>query len=102
MQQQPPASNAHAAEIVVANRQGLHARPVTEFVQLAHRFQSDVKVTKDGTTVDGKSVMSMLTLGAARGATLRIEANGPDAVDVVGQLAELIRKLPEKEDRDDD
>lgn len=75
---------------MVTNKHGLHARPVTQFVQLANQFDAKVEVSHGELTVDGKSVMSMLRLGAGRGTMLRIRANGRDAAQVVKRLTELI------------
>ncbi len=82
--------SVYEAKVKVASAQGLHARPATQFVQLANRFESKVEVTKDGVTVDGKSVATMLTLAAERGVTLSIRADGPDAAEAVHELVRLV------------
>ena len=74
----------------VASSHGMHARPATQFVQLANQYESKIEVTKDTVTVDGKSVAAMLTLAAECGVTLGIRADGPDAADAVRDLAELV------------
>jgi len=79
-------------EIVVSNSLGLHARPAMQFVDLANQFKSAVTVHKGGeepASVDGKSVMQMITLAAGEGTPLRIEAEGEDAETAVEKLAEL-------------
>lgn len=79
---------------IVPNPQGLHARPVMRFVDLASRFQSEIKVTnvtRNGETVDGKSAMHMMLLEATKGCTLRIVARGTDAEAAVTALAQLVR-----------
>lgn len=79
---------------IVPNPQGLHARPVMRFVDLASRFQSQIavtNVTRKGDTVDGKSAMHMMLLEATKGCTLRIVARGADAEAAVAALAELVR-----------
>jgi phosphocarrier protein HPr len=79
-------------EIVVSNTLGLHARPAMQFVDLANQFKSAVTVHKSGeepASVDGKSVMQMITLAAGEGTPLRIEADGEDAETAVEKLAEL-------------
>ena len=79
-------------EIVVSNTLGLHARPAMQFVDLANQFKSAVTVHKGGeepASVDGKSVMQMITLAAGEGTPLRIEADGEDAETAVEKLAEL-------------
>ena len=68
----------------------MHARAAVKFVQLASHFRSDVRVIKDGVSVNGKSIMGLLTLVAALGYSIVIEAEGPDAEDAVGALAALV------------
>lgn len=68
----------------------MHARAAVKFVQLAAHFKSDVRVIKDGTAVNGKSIMGLLTLVAALGVELAVEAEGPDAQEAVAALIELI------------
>lgn len=80
-------------EATVGNREGLHARPVMRFVDLASKYQSHVSVTnvsRSGETVDGKSAMQMMLLEATQGSTLRIEAIGEDACVAVQALAALV------------
>lgn len=74
----------------VVNEHGLHARPATEFVQLANTFDAEVQVAKSDLPVDGKSIASMLTLNAPYGTELRIRARGADAHRAVRQLAGLV------------
>jgi phosphocarrier protein len=76
--------------VVVANPQGLHARPADLFVKLASQYQSTIEVIKDGERVDGKSILAILTLAAVQGTQLRIEATGPDAEAALEALAELV------------
>ena len=78
--------------VVVANPQGLHARPADMFVKLAMQFQSTIEVIKDRERVDGKSILSILTLAAGQGEELQIEAKGPDAEEAVRALEEQISK----------
>ena len=82
--------------ISVVHRQGLHARPAALFVQLAKQFQSAVTVKKGRKIVDGKSIMGLLTLAAGPGSRISIIVDGPDAVDGLEQLVQLVtRPLPE-------
>ncbi len=84
---------ALSREVTIVNPLGLHARPAMQFVDLANQFDATISVHKDGpeaTTVDGKSVMQMITLEATQGTTLRIEAEGDDAEQAIEQLAKLI------------
>jgi phosphocarrier protein HPr len=68
----------------------MHARAAVKFVQLAAHFKSEIRVMKDGASVNGKSIMGLLTLVAALGFTIVIEAEGPDAQDAVTALAALV------------
>ena len=82
-----------AREVTVGNTEGLHARPVMRFIDVASRFQSQVtvmNVSRRGEKVDGKSAMQMMLLEATQGSLLRIEASGPDAAAAVAALAALI------------
>ena len=78
-------------EITLTNIHGLHARPATQFVQLANKYEAKIEVIKNDLVVDGKSVTSMLTLGAEKGMTLRIRAEGHDADEAVNELVRLIK-----------
>ncbi len=82
----------HEATVEIVNRAGMHARPAAEFVKLAGRYQSAVKVEKDGLEVDGKSIMGVLMLAAERGSHLTIRADGADAADAVEALSDLVRR----------
>jgi phosphocarrier protein len=77
-------------EVVVPNRLGLHARAAAKFVQMATRFHSRILVRRDSRTMDGKSIMGVLLLAAARGTTIAISADGPDESDAVGALVQLV------------
>lgn len=76
--------------VVVTNPQGLHARPADLFVKTASRFVSKVELIKGQERVDGKSILSLLTLAAVEGTRLSIEAVGPDAQQALDALAELV------------
>jgi phosphocarrier protein HPr len=76
----------------IKNRLGLHARAAMLLVQTVHRFSADVKFSKDGLVVDGRSIIGVLTLGAGRGSKVRVEASGKDAKELVRAVEELIEK----------
>ncbi len=78
-------------ETQVANRLGLHARAAARFVQLANRFESRISVSKEGSRVDGKSILGLLTLAARQGTLLRLKAEGSDAGEALAQLDALVR-----------
>jgi phosphocarrier protein HPr len=76
--------------VTVVNQLGLHARAAARFVHLATRFDSQVRVGRDSKIMDGKSIMGILLLAAARGTSLTISADGPDEEAAVTALAELV------------
>ena len=69
---------------------GLHARPATFLIQKANEFKSSIWVEKDERRVNAKSLLGILSLGVAQGATIRIIADGTDEVEAVNTLCELI------------
>lgn len=73
----------------VINPLGLHARAAARFVHLAAQFSSRIRVTRAGQTVDGKSILGLLLLAAARGTVLDIQADGEDAEAAVAALVDL-------------
>jgi len=77
-------------EIIIDNRNGLHARPAALFVKTANRFQSEIWVEKEEERVNGKSIMGLMMLAAAKGSSLRLIAEGEDAVELVEALEVLI------------
>jgi phosphocarrier protein HPr len=76
--------------VIVVNPLGMHARAAARFVHLATRFESRVRVSRQGREMDGKSIMGILLLAAARGCTLTISADGRDELDAVIALAALV------------
>lgn len=76
--------------VKIQNRAGLHARPAAEFVKLAGRFEAEVRVSKKGLEVDGKSIMGVLMLAAERGSSITIQADGSDADEAVSALTDLV------------
>jgi phosphocarrier protein len=76
--------------VTVVNHLGMHARAAARFVHLAARFQAQVRVARDSREMDGKSIMGLLLLAAARGSTLVISADGADEGEAVEALATLV------------
>ena len=76
----------------VVNRAGMHARPAAELVKLAGRFDSDIRLEKEGLEVNGKSIMGVLMLAAEQGSQIRIVARGNDAERAVTALSELVAR----------
>jgi phosphocarrier protein len=76
--------------VTVSNQLGLHARAAAKFVHLATRYSSHIRVGREGKVMDGKSIMGILLLAAARGTTLTISADGPDETDALDALCGLV------------
>jgi phosphocarrier protein len=80
-----------SVRLSIVNELGLHARAAAKFVQVASGFDSDVWITKGNSRVNGKSIMGILTLAAARGEEVYVEADGSDENDAVAALTKLVK-----------
>jgi phosphocarrier protein HPr len=81
-------------KVRITNPQGFHMRPMRAFVELAMKFRSEISVQRDeAEPLDGKSMMSLMLLVAEPGTELTVEAEGPDALDAVAALADLLANL---------
>ena len=76
--------------MVVNNQLGLHARAAAKFVHTATRYESQIRVGKENRIMDGKSIMGILLLAAARGTTITISADGPDEAAALDALCRLV------------
>jgi len=76
--------------ITIKNKLGLHARAAVKFVNTANRFVADVHILKDGSDIDGKSILGILTLAATQGSEIVLRIEGPDEAAAWAALAELI------------
>ena len=76
--------------VEIVNRRGLHARASAKFVKLAATFEAEVRVSKDGQTVDARSIMGLMMLAAGIGSSIDIEAEGPQAEEAVDALSALV------------
>jgi phosphocarrier protein HPr len=74
----------------IQNKLGLHARAAALFVQTVNKFSSQVTVTSDGQSTDGRSIMGMLTLGATQGSKILVEVNGEDAEKALRAIEKLL------------
>ena len=84
--------------IVIKNKLGLHARAAVKFVNTANRFSAEVKIEKDGSEIDGKSILGILTLAATQGTEIILRAEGVDEEAALKALVGLIdKKFDEKE-----
>lgn len=88
----PPASDAAvlSRDVVITNKRGLHARAAARFVTVAEKFGACVDVVRDGQTVPARSIMGLMMLGAGRGATIQLRAEGWDAKEALDALAALV------------
>lgn len=77
-------------KLIVKNKQGLHARPAALFVQIANKFDARITVMRDDEKVNGKSIMGILMLGAEKGSSIVIEAEGDDARLAVAELERIV------------
>ncbi|SIQ59540.1 phosphocarrier protein [Alkalispirochaeta americana] len=76
-------------DVVVRNRAGIHARPAAMIVQAAARFSSHIEFATEHETINAKSIMGIITLGAGYQAMIRIKADGDDEEEAVEQLVQL-------------
>jgi phosphocarrier protein len=84
-------------EFEILNRLGLHARAAAQFVHLANRFASEIRILKDGVEVNGKSIMGVLMLAAPKESRILVRASGTDAEAALSAIGELIgRKFGEE------
>lgn len=77
-------------ELVIQNARGLHARASAKFVKCAEQFNADIRVSREGQTVPATSIMGLLMLAAQPGATIVVEAAGPEAQAALDALAHLV------------
>ena len=76
--------------IEIKNKLGLHARAAALLVQTVNKFSAQVSLTKDGQTIDARSIMGVLTLAAAQGSKIQVEATGEDAERTVKAIERLV------------
>ena len=79
-------------DVQIVNRLGLHARAAARLVHAANRYKSRITVSRGDSRVDGKSILGLLTLAAAKGTRLRLAAQGDDEREALDELARLIRE----------
>ena len=84
--------------IKIINRLGLHARAAAKFVKLANRFESSVKIEKDGVSIDGKSILGILTLAAVQGSMITLRTSGKDENPAMKAWVALIENKFDEEE----
>ena len=77
-------------KLEIQNKLGLHARAAALFVQTVNKYSSQVTVSNDGQTADGRSIMGMLTLGAPQGSKIQVEVTGEDADKALRAIEKLL------------
>jgi len=78
-------------EFVIANRLGIHARVAAQIVRVATQFESEILISKCGVTINGKSILDLMTLICPYGTKINISAKGPDAAEALSSLAALFQ-----------
>ena len=76
--------------VTIRNKTGLHMRPAGEMVRIAARFDSEISITKDELSVNGKSIIAVISLAAESGAAITIQADGEDAQEAVDALVKMV------------
>ena len=85
-------ANKITREFTLLNKYGMHVRPAGLFAKIASRYDANVEVEKDGNAVSGKSIMALMTLEATCGSVLKVTAEGPQAEEVLDELAALVAR----------
>ena len=88
--QAPLADGALARVMPIVNKKGLHARATAKFVHCVEKFTSEITVGRCGETVNGTSIMGILTLGAGIGTSISVIAKGDDAAEALDAIAALV------------
>ena len=86
----PPDAAPITRVLQICNKKGLHARASAKFVQTVEKFDAEVKVKRGQEVVGGTSIMGLMMLSAGPGATITVEASGPQSAEVVAALAALV------------
>jgi phosphocarrier protein HPr len=78
------------ARVIIPNKRRLHARASAKIVEASARFQSEIEVIKDGTAVNGRSIMGLMMLAASMGSQVEITTEGPDAAEALKAILALV------------
>jgi phosphocarrier protein len=78
------------SRVIIPNKRGLHARASAKIVEAAARFQAEIHVVKDGTAVNGRSIMGLMMLAASMGSEVEITTEGPDAAEAMKAVLALV------------
>jgi phosphocarrier protein HPr len=77
-------------EFTIVNKLGLHARASALLVKTAIRFDSDIRIEREGIEINGKSIMGIMMLAAAKGSVIKLKITGKDEAEAMSALGELI------------
>ncbi len=83
-------SDPNSRVLPIVNEKGLHARASAKFVETVERFDAEARVTRDGMTVSGDSIMGLLMLAAGRGCEIALQTSGPQATELADALTDLV------------
>lgn len=78
------------AKVILQNQEGLHARPAAMFVRRANQYASDITIISEDDEVNGKSIIGIMSLGIFFGQEITLQAEGPDEVEAIDDLADFI------------
>jgi phosphocarrier protein HPr len=92
MEKNTTSAATHTKELLVQNKMGIHARPAAMIVRVTNKFKSEVLVEKDEEQVNGKSIMGLMMLAAAKGTKVKFIATGEDAPAMLAELEALFAK----------
>lgn len=92
MEKNTAAAATHTKELLVQNKMGIHARPAAMIVRVTNKFKAEVLVEKDEEQVNGKSIMGLMMLAAAKGTKVKFIATGEDAPAMLTELEALFAK----------
>ena len=92
----------HAMDLILENEYGLHIRPASEFVKIASQYQSEIWVKVGASSVNGKSLLGLMTLEAGKGARLSVEVMGDDANEAIEELSYFLKNTLKKIDEQGD
>lgn len=80
-----------SSQLEIINKLGLHARAAAKFVNLANQFDSSISVSRNGRTINGKSIMGLMMLAAAQGSEISVSIDGDDEQDAMSAITQLIQ-----------
>lgn len=83
-------------QLTIQNPTGFHARPATEWVKVASQYESSIQVQYEEKEVNGKSLLALIGLGLTKGSTFSIKVDGPDEIEAVKGLQQVLTDLAAK------